>query len=120
MRKIDLSPEAYNDLEGIKERLNTEFGEVTEKKILKSIVKDMKRLEKYPETDIKFFERFGIVTDYKCIYSNKNYVFYRIEDEYIRIIRIIDVRRDFMYILFGIHMISDEGEDYWENDDIED
>ena len=120
MRKIDLSPEAYNDLEGIKERLNTEFGEVTEKKILKSIVKDMKRLEKYPETDIKLFERFGIVTDYKCIYSNKNYLFYRIEDEYIRIIRIIDVRRDFMYILFGIHMISDEGEDYWENDDIED
>ena len=43
MRKIDLSPEAYNDLEGIKERLNTEFGEVTEKKILKLIVKDMKR-----------------------------------------------------------------------------
>ena len=49
MRKIDLSPEAYDDLEGIKEHLITEFGELTEKKILKSIIKDMKRLEKYPE-----------------------------------------------------------------------
>ena len=68
----------------------------------------MKRLEKYPETDIKLFERFGIVTDYKCIYTNKNYIFYRIEEEYIRIIRIIDVRRDFMYILLGIHMTPDE------------
>ena len=29
MRRISLSSEAYNDLEGIKERLITEFGEAT-------------------------------------------------------------------------------------------
>ncbi len=116
MRKIDITPEAMNDLEGLKEHLTKEFGEKTEEKILKAMFKDMRRLERFPETDIKLFERFGVVTDYKCIYSNKNYVFYRIEDEFIKIIRILDVRRDFMYVLFGIHMISDDDEDYWEDD----
>lgn len=74
----------------------------------------MKRLEEYPEINIKLFERFGIITDYKCIYTNNNYAFYRIEDEFIRIIRILDVRRDFMYVLFGKHMSSDESDDFWD------
>ena len=66
MRKLDISPEAYNDLESIKEYLDSEFGEKEEKKRLRAIIYDLKRLQKYPETDIKLFERFGIITDYKC------------------------------------------------------
>ena len=113
MKKIDITPEAYNDLAGIKEELDEEFGEAQGKKILKAIIKDLRRLTKYPETDIKLFERFGIITDYKCIYTRKNYAFYRIEGDCIKIIRIIDHRRDFLYVLLGIHMRSDESIDYW-------
>lgn len=113
MRKVDITPEAYNDLELIKESLDEEYGVTKEKKILKDIIKDVRRLAQYPETDIKLFERFGIITDYKCIYTNKNYVFYRIEDDYIKVIRVLDHRRDFLYILLGIHMRSDESMDYW-------
>ena len=112
--KIRYSPEAYNDLESIKEYLDSEFGEKEEKKRLRAIIYDLKRLQKYPETDIKLFERFGIITDYKCIYTNQNYAFYREEDEFIKVVRILDVRRDFMYILLGVHMTSDESEDYWD------
>ena len=114
MRKLDISPEAFNDLETIKEYLDSEFGEKEEKKILKAIINDLKRLQKYPETDIKLFERFGILTDYKCIYTNHNYAFYRMEDEFIKVVRILDVRRDFMYILLGIHMSSNEADEYWD------
>ena len=71
MRKLDISPEAYNDLESIKEYLDSEFGEKEEKKRLRAIINDLKRLQKYPETDVKLFERFGIITDYKCIYTNQ-------------------------------------------------
>ena len=113
MKKIDITPEAYNDLAGIKEKLDEEFGEAQGKKILKAIFKDLRRLTKYPETDIKLFERFGIITDYKCIYTEKNYAFYRIEGDCIKIIRILDHRRDFLYVLLGIHMRSDESIDYW-------
>lgn len=71
MRKLDISPEAYNDLESIKEYLDSEFGEKEEKKRLRAIINDLKRLQKYPETDIKLFERLGIITDYKCVYTNQ-------------------------------------------------
>ncbi|MCR5652116.1 MAG: type II toxin-antitoxin system RelE/ParE family toxin [Lachnospiraceae bacterium] len=111
MKRVDITPEAYNDLEELKEHLDEEFGVETEKKILKAIFRDLKRLKKYPETDIRLFERFGIVTDYKCIYTNKNYAFYRIEGDIIKIIRIIDQRRDFLYVLFGIHMTESNEED---------
>ena len=71
-------------------------------------------MPKYPDTDIRLFERFGIETDYKCIYSNKNYVFYRFEGDIVRIIRILNEKRDFLYVLFGIRMRSDESEKYWD------
>ena len=113
MRKIEITPEALNDLGAIKEYLDSEYGQKKEKEILKSILKDIKRLEKYPQTDIKLFERFGIETDYKCIYTNQNYVFYRLENSTIRIIRILSNKRDFLYVLFGTRMNSEESEEYW-------
>lgn len=106
MRKVFITPEAYNDLENLKDYLDFEFGVDKEKLILEAIFRDLNRLEKYPETDIKLFERFGIITDYKCLYTQRNYAFFRLEDDYIRIVRIIDERRDFMYILFGVRMES--------------
>lgn len=73
MRKVFITPEAYNDLENLKDYLDFEFGVDKEKIILEAIFRDLNRLEKYPETDIKLFERFGIITDYKCLYTQKNY-----------------------------------------------
>ena len=114
MKKIEFTPEAIYDLEGIKEKIDAEYGKKIEKEIITGILDDIKRLIKYPKTDIKLFERFGIETDYKCIYSNKNYVFYRIEDSVVKIIRILNEKRDFLYVLLGIRMRSEESEDYWE------
>ena len=114
MMNIAITPEAFNDLEGIKEYLDDKFGTEKEVKILSAIINDIERLKEYPETDIKLFERFGIETDYKCIYTNQNYVFYRLESSTIRIIRILNVKRDFLYVLLGIRMSSDESDDYWD------
>lgn len=114
MISITISPEAFNDLEGIKEYLAANFGKDKEEKVLSDILKDIKRLKKYPKTDIKLFERFGIETDYKCIYTNQNYVFYRLEASTIRIIRILNVKRDFLYVLLGIRMSGDESDEYWD------
>ena len=113
MRSITLTPEALNDIDGIKQHIAAEFGTDSANKIIKAIFKDIKRLVKYPDTDIKLFERFGIETDYKCIYSNKNYVFYRLEGDIVRIIRVLNEKRDFLYVLFGIRMLSDKSEEYW-------
>lgn len=50
MRKLDISPEAFNDLGTIKEYFDSEFGEKEEKKRLKAIINDLKRLQKYPQS----------------------------------------------------------------------
>ena len=116
MMKIEITPEAFNDLEGIREYLDDEFGKKKEKEILKGILNDLKRLGRYPDTDTKLFERFGIETDYKCLYTHENYAFFRIENDKIKIIRILSTKRDFMYILFGIKMTSDDSDDYWDEE----
>ncbi|MCR4787367.1 MAG: type II toxin-antitoxin system RelE/ParE family toxin [Lachnospiraceae bacterium] len=114
MKNIEITPAAYKDLEGLKMYLTENFDGDVATKELKQIFKDLRRLAKYPDTDIKLFERFGITTDYKCILTQKNYAFYRIEGDSIKVIRILDNRRDFLYILLGIHMSSDESEGYWD------
>ena len=41
-------------------------------------------------------------TDYQCIYVAKNYIFYRIDEDAIRIVKIYDEREDIMWKMFGI------------------
>lgn len=53
-------------------------------------------------------------TDYHYLIVKPNYIFYRIEGNIVRIIRILNEKQDFLQILFGISSISQEGEDYWE------
>lgn len=43
----------------------------------------------------------GIKSDYRFIIINKHFVFYRIEEEVIYIIRVLDGRTDYMTHLFG-------------------
>ena len=47
------------------------------------------------------------------IYVSKNYVFYRIEEKYIRIINLYYEKEDFMWQLFGVDTTSQETIDYW-------
>ncbi len=116
MMKVEITPKALEDLEDLREHLDEEFGKKKEKEILKGIIADLKRLAKYPDTDTKLFERFAIETDYKCLYTHKNYAFYRIENDMIKVIRILSTKRDFMYILFGIRMTSDDADEYWDEE----
>ncbi|MDY6338170.1 MAG: type II toxin-antitoxin system RelE/ParE family toxin [Saccharofermentans sp.] len=102
MMHIVFSPAALKDLEEIKAYLLDQFGEDTASKNIKKVIKEIKTLEKFPLKGSGVWERYGIDSEYRYIYANKNYVFYRMEDDYIRIIRVLDARRDFLNILFGI------------------
>lgn len=55
----------------------------------------------------------GIPCDYRMLYVQHNYAFYRIENSVIRIIDIFSEREDFMWKLFGIKTTTQETEDYW-------
>lgn len=85
MPKLIYTPKALDDLQGIKTYIAKQFGE---------------NLIEYP-------------TDYRYLVVRPNYVFYRIEKDMVKIIRILNEKQDFLQILFGISSISDEGEEYW-------
>lgn len=56
---------------------------------------------------------FGVPSDYRYIYVSKNYVFYNIESDCIRIINIYNEKEDFMWLLFGVDTTPQETRDYW-------
>ena len=56
---------------------------------------------------------FDVVSDYRYIFVSKNYVFYRIEEKYIRIIKLYHEKEDFMWQLFGVDTTPQETIDYW-------
>lgn len=107
--RIVFSPESVKDIEEIKDYLLARFGEGTAIRNIKKLVKEIKTLEKFPSKGSGILERYGIDSEYRYIYANKNYVFYRVEDDCIKIIRVLDARRDFLNILFGITGNSDPG-----------
>ena len=55
----------------------------------------------------------GGVLDYRYIFVSKNYVFYRIEEKYIRIINFYHEKEDFMWQLFGGDTTPQKTIDYW-------
>ncbi len=114
MKQLNLSPEALNDLQQTKAYIATEYGEDFAKKIVGNIMDSIGNLLMFPDTGVSMFARYGIACDYLYIVSNHNYVFYRKEGEYIRVIRVLNEKQDFMYTLFGIKTTSQETEDYWE------
>ena len=115
MMNVDLSPEALGDLEYLKSDITFEFGEKSATRVLKGIMSDLHNLELFPDSGSnEIFRKFNIDTDYLYLVTHKNLAFYRIEGERVRIIRILDERRDIIYVLFGIKVVPDDSdEDFW-------
>ncbi len=113
MRRIDFAPEAINDLLNKKEYLEQKFGSDNATFILEKIMDSIGNLELFPDAGISLFDKYGIESDYYYLIIKKNYVFFRYEEETIKIIRVLDDRQDFMYTLFGIKSEDSDAEDYW-------
>lgn len=113
MMKISYSPEALDDLKFIKEDIENQYGKEKSTEIIGKIAKNVRNLEMFPNSGVNLEKRWGIVSDYQYIYAEKNYIFYRIEEDYVRVIRVLNEREDFMRILFGIVTTSEDTEEYW-------
>ncbi|MBQ9443343.1 MAG: type II toxin-antitoxin system RelE/ParE family toxin [Lachnospiraceae bacterium] len=114
MKNVELSPEAVNDLVRLKEYMTENFGTNRASKIVKGIMADLKTLGEHPDSGSKnLFVRFDIETEYSYLVTHKNYAFYRVEGDSVKVIRVLDTRRDVIYILFGVKVVDDYSE-YWD------
>lgn len=115
MKQVDITPRAHEDLVDSKTYLLMEFGEICAQRVLGAIYDDIEKLVVFPEMGVNIMAKHGIISDYLCLVTHKNCVFYRIEGEFIRVIRVLDERRDYLRVLFGISTSEEENEEYWDD-----
>lgn len=106
MPKVEYSPIALEDLKHIKDYITANWGANVAKRILKKIISDIKRLEQYPMLGVNLGRIIDVPTDYRYIYSERNYVFYILEVDKVRIIRVLNEQQNYMQKLFGINSQS--------------
>ena len=112
MKEIFFAPESQQDLLDIKRTVAIEFGDDVAKTVVGKIIKTIRILSIYEEMGTELSKKYGIACNYRAFYSQKNYIFYRIEEDCIKIVRVLNEKRDFMQTLFGVITITDEIEDY--------
>lgn len=102
------TPKAREDLFHIRETvLETWNSEELAEKILRKITENARNLTVFPYMGAEVSSITGIKTEYRCLFCENNYIFYRVEMEQIRIIRILNERQDYLKILFGISEIKE-------------
>lgn len=100
--KILFSPEAQNDMKQIREYISIDLDNKTAAaRTVGKITKSISVLKDMPEVGTPLSSRVDVECDYRYLVSGNYNVFYRLEDENVKIIRILNARRNFMAILFG-------------------
>lgn len=109
MAKIRLSPLALSDLKEIKEYITDELcNPIAANRIVTKIIKDYSLLETSPKLGPSLSSIVHIDTDYRFLVSGKYIIFYKEDDEYVSIYRILYGARDYIKILFSDKLIKDE------------
>ncbi len=101
MYVLKISPIAQEDLIRTKKYLSSESGMDGANKTIKNIVGCLEKFQTYPLMGRSLTNLIEVPTDYMYFVVDKNYVFYRVEEHTVRIIRILSTRQDYMSILFG-------------------
>ena len=113
MPKLIYTPKALDDLKEIKAYVTKQFDEGKAKACVKEITSTAKQLGLFPGEGPCLEKLIEYPTDYQYLVVKPNYVFYRVEGDTVRVIRILNEKQGFLQLLFGISSISEEGEDYW-------
>jgi plasmid stabilization system protein ParE len=100
MYKVEISPIAQEDLLRTKQYIEEAFGAKKANDIITTIVASLSKFQEFPLLGRPLSNLIDVPTDYMYFVIEKNYVFYRLEENVVKIIRILSTRQDFMSILF--------------------
>ncbi len=115
MPKLEYSPLALEDLQNIRDYIITNWGEKVANRILKKITTDIRILEENPMSGVDLAKMIEVPTDYRYLFTEKNYVFYHVEVDKVRVVRILNEQQDYMIQLFGIK--SESEDEYWKDNE---
>ena len=102
MKKIQYTPDAADKLRAIKKYLTIVHGSTKAGIIIGKITKAIRGLVENENIGPSVESMFDVPYDYRYIVTQKNYVFYRVEEDVIRVINIYNEKEDFMSLMFGV------------------
>ena len=98
--KLRYTPEAHRDLQNIKQYIAVELCNSSAAiSVSHQIIFACQRLKEHPYMGIKLSDKTGRETDLRYIIIGNYLAFYRIDGNYISIVRILDSRTNYMYTL---------------------
>lgn len=101
MFEVKVSPQAADDLLEIKDYIETKLqNPIAAHNTVLNIVETYENLSTLAETGIPVERYVPFPTDYKFVLANYYSIFYRIDGNIVRVIRIMYSKRDFIRILF--------------------
>ena len=112
MKKVIYSDGVVTKLQALKDELNIKYGNKNSIDILRKITDRLDDLGRFNSGE-STKARFGIDSDYSVIYGYHNFFFYLEQEDRIVVLEMFNEREDFIYVLFGIPMRSQESIDYW-------
>jgi len=101
MFSLKISPEADSDLREIQKYISFELENPSAaQNVVSNILKAVRSLEMFPDRGNPLNTIVDIKTDYRFLVSGKYIVFYRTDDKFVYIIRILYGKRDYIRMLF--------------------
>jgi plasmid stabilization system protein ParE len=102
MAKLHVTPEAQDDLHGIKEYISVELeNPIAATNMVSKIAEAMRGLINFPDRGAPLSSITDRPNNYRFLICGSYLVFYRHEDGNVYVVRVLYGRRDYMKILFG-------------------
>ena len=76
--------------------------------VIRRIIEDYSRLETSPHIGPSLSTKVPFDTDYRFIVSGNYLVFYKVDNEYVSIYRVLYGRRDYLKVIFDEIELNDE------------
>ena len=100
--KIIYSPQDRDDLRETPDSITQVLKYLSAaKNVTDKIIKSTHLLSDQPHLGIDVAEKTGRATDYRCLFSGNYGVFYIPDNDKIEVIRILDLRTDYMRTIFS-------------------
>ena len=102
MNKLNISPEASNDLKEIKQYISEELeNETAADNTVRKIIERIRQLEEHALIGAPLDSVVDVKSDYRYLVCGSYLVFYRAYKTDVYIDRVLYGRRDYMPVLFG-------------------
>ncbi len=102
MANIKFTPDALEDMKGIKAYITKELdSETAAINTVEGIIKRIRRLADFPRMAAPLGSVIGLEVPYRFLVCGNYTTFYKVEGDRVYIIRVLYGRRNFMQILFG-------------------